>query len=117
MAAGGDNIQDPFNPLGRTDPLEAASLFVTAGQLDPATAFDAVAASARSVCGWPRVALEVGSPADLVALPGSGLREAMAEACTTRVVVRRGEVISDMGVRGRGCGRRRSLMTSYLQRT
>jgi cytosine deaminase len=75
--------------------MEAASLFLSAGQLDPATAFDAVAASARSVCGWPRVALEVGRPADLVALPGSSLREAMAEACTPRVVVRRGEVISD----------------------
>ena len=31
VAAGGDNIQDPFNPLGRADPLEAASLFVSAG--------------------------------------------------------------------------------------
>ena len=60
VAAGGDNIQDPFNPMGRADPLEAASLFVSAGQLDPATAFDAVATSARSVCGWPDVALEVG---------------------------------------------------------
>jgi cytosine/creatinine deaminase len=100
VAAGGDNMQDPFNPLGRADPLEAASLFVTAGQLDLTTAFDAVAASARSVCGWPRVALEVGCPADLVALPGSSLREAMAEACSTRVVVRRGRVVSDMDVRG-----------------
>ena len=100
MAAGGDNIQDPFNPMGRADPLEAASLFLSAGQLDPATAFDAVAASARSVCGWPRVALEVGCPADLVALRGSSLREAMAEACTPRVVVRRGKVISDIVARG-----------------
>jgi cytosine/creatinine deaminase len=100
VAAGGDNIQDPFNPMGRADPLEAASLFLSAGQVDPAAAFDAVTASARSVCGWPGVALEVGCPADLVALPGSGLREAMAEASTPRVVVRRGKVISDMVVRG-----------------
>jgi cytosine/creatinine deaminase len=100
VAAGGDNIQDPFNPMGRADPLEAASLFLSAGQLDPATAFDAVAASARSVCGWPGVALEVGCPADLVALRGSSLREAMAEACTPRVVVRRGKVISEIVARG-----------------
>ena len=95
VAAGGDNMQDPFNPLGRADPLEAASLFVYAGQLGPGDAFDAVTASARSVCNWPRVALEVGSPADLVALPGSGLREAMAGASSSRVVVRRGQVVSD----------------------
>lgn len=95
VAAGGDNMQDPFNPLGRADPLEAASLFVCAGQLGLGDAFDAVTSSARSVCGWPRVALEVGSPADLVALPGGGLREAMAEASTSRVVVRRGQVVSD----------------------
>lgn len=100
VAAGGDNMQDPFNPLGRADPLEVASLLVTAGQLDLATAFDAVAASARAVCGWPGVALEVGSPADLVALRGSNLREAMAEACTTRVVVRRGKLVSDMVASG-----------------
>jgi cytosine/creatinine deaminase len=100
VAAGGDNMQDPFNPMGRADPLEAASLFVTAGQLDPVTALDAVATSARSVCGWPRLALEVGCFADLVALPGSSLREAMAEASTNRVVVRRGKVVSDVIGRG-----------------
>jgi cytosine deaminase len=31
LAAGGDNVQDPFNPMGRGDPLETASLLVTAG--------------------------------------------------------------------------------------
>jgi cytosine/adenosine deaminase-related metal-dependent hydrolase len=56
------------------------------------------------VCGWPKVDLEVGRPADLVALPGSGLREAMAEARTPRVVVRRGKVISDKVIRDRAAG-------------
>src|SRR5690606_29576284 len=31
VAAGADNIADPFNPMGRADPLETASLLVTAG--------------------------------------------------------------------------------------
>jgi cytosine/creatinine deaminase len=104
VAAGGDNLQDPFNPMGRADPLEAASLFVSAGQLAPSMAFDAVAATARSVCGWPQVALEVGCPADLVAVPGSGLREAMAEASSARVVVRRGRVVNDMVAHGAATG-------------
>ena len=81
VAAGGDNIQDPFNPMGRADPLEAASLFLSAGQLDVATAFDAVAASARSVCGWPGRP-GGGLPRGPCRLPRLELREAMAEACT-----------------------------------
>jgi cytosine deaminase len=34
VCAGGDNLQDPFNPMGRADPLEAANLLVTVA-LDP----------------------------------------------------------------------------------
>ena len=38
VAAGADNIRDPFNPLGRTDPLETASLLAAAAHLTPAQA-------------------------------------------------------------------------------
>lgn len=93
LAAGGDNVQDAFNPMGRGDPLEAASLLVTAGHLDPAEAFDLVTSGAREVMGLVPVALEAGSPADVVAVPGAGLREAVAEADSRRVVVRRGTVV------------------------
>lgn len=93
VAAGGDNVQDAFNPMGRGDPLEAASLLVTAGHLDPATAFAAVTSGARAVMGLAPVSLAPGSPADLVAVPGAGLREAIAEADARRVVIRRGVVV------------------------
>ncbi len=33
VAAGADNVRDPFNPVGRSDALETASLLVTAGHL------------------------------------------------------------------------------------
>jgi cytosine/creatinine deaminase len=92
VAAGGDNVQDPFNPMGRADPLEAASLLVTAGHLDVADAFEAVSASARRVMGLDAQGFTEGAPADLVAVPGQTLREAMAEADPRRIVVRRGEV-------------------------
>ncbi len=93
VAAGGDNVQDPFNPMGRADPLEAASLLVTAGHLDTAAAFALVSEGAREVMGLEPVALVEGSPADLVAVPGAGLREVVAEGDARRVVVRRGEVV------------------------
>lgn len=101
VAAGGDNVQDPFNPMGRGDPLEAASLLVTAGHLDTASAFAAVTSGARSVMGLEAADLVVGGPADLVAVPGSGLREAIAEADTRRVVVRRGVVVDVASVTSR----------------
>ncbi len=46
VAAGADNIRDPFNPLGRTDPLETASLLAAAAHLTPAQALAAVTADA-----------------------------------------------------------------------
>ena len=39
VAAGADNLQDPFNPVGRGDPLETAALMVMAGHLLPADAY------------------------------------------------------------------------------
>jgi cytosine/creatinine deaminase len=94
VAAGGDNVQDAFNPMGRADPLEAASLLITAGHLDVPTAFAAVTRSARLVMGIAAEGLVAGAPADLVAVPGRTLREAIAEADTNRVVVRGGALVT-----------------------
>ena len=40
VAAGGDNLRDPFHPVGRGDALEVAALMVTCGHLDPAAALE-----------------------------------------------------------------------------
>ena len=96
VAAGGDNLRDPFNPLGRADPLEAAALLVGAGQLRPEEAWDAVSAAAREVLGLPAVpghgVLRPGAPAELLAVRASGLRDALAGADADRTVVSRGRV-------------------------
>ena len=42
VAAGADNLQDPFNLVGRADPMETAALMVMAGHLLPAEAYVAV---------------------------------------------------------------------------
>ena len=35
LGAGADNVRDPFNPVGRADAFETASLLVTVGHLPP----------------------------------------------------------------------------------
>lgn len=44
--------------------------------------------------GLPEVAVEAGSPADLVAVRGSSLREVLATTAEDRIVFRRGRVVS-----------------------
>lgn len=96
VAAGQDNIQDPFNPLGRCDPFEVAALLVLGAHLSPADAFAAVSAEAARVAGIPSHSLVAGAPADLLAVRASGLREAMAMAPRgdDRIVLRAGRPIT-----------------------
>ncbi|MGF1647786.1 MAG: amidohydrolase family protein [Kineosporiaceae bacterium] len=94
VAAGGDNVQDPFNPLGRGDPLEAAALLVAAGHLLPAQAYRAVSDDARRAMGLPPVAVSPGSPADLLAVRAGSIAEALATLSPDRVAVRAGRVVA-----------------------
>jgi cytosine deaminase len=94
MAGGGDNVQDVFIPMGRADPLVTAQYLVVCGQLEPEEAYELVSTGARRVMGLPEVAVEAGSPADLVAVRGSSLREVLATTAEDRIVFRRGRVVS-----------------------
>ena len=94
LAAGGDNLQDPFNPMGRADPLETASLLVVAAHLLPAEALRAVSDAGRTVLGLPEVSVRVGSPADLVAIRARSAYGAVASASPERLVLRGGRVVA-----------------------
>lgn len=94
VAAGTDNIQDPFNPVGRCDPLEIASLLVTAGHQPVDVAVAMIGPEARRVLGLPVGGLTVGAPADLVALPAHSLGDMVARAPVDRLVWRRGELVA-----------------------
>ncbi len=87
VAAGADNLQDPFCLVGRADPLETAALLVMAAHLTPEQAYDAVSSGARSVMG-------LDPSGDLLAIRAASLREAIASAPLDRVVVRGGVVVS-----------------------
>ena len=93
VAAGGDNLRDPFNPVGRGDPLEVASLLVTAGHLDVEEAYRAVSVAARAAMGLPEVRIEAGFPAELLAIRATSVQDAVAAASAERVVVTRGQVV------------------------
>jgi cytosine deaminase len=93
VAAGGDNLRDPFNAVGRADPLETASLLVTAGHLTPREAYAAVSSGARAAMGLPEVQVAPGFPAELLAVQASSLGEAIAGG-TSRVVINQGRVVS-----------------------
>ncbi len=94
LAAGADNLQDPFNLVGRGDCLETAALMVMAGHLLPDDAFDTVSGAARSVLGMPAAGPTPGSVADLVLIPARSVREAIALGPAGRTVIRAGIVVS-----------------------
>lgn len=94
VAAGADNIRDPFNPVGRADPLETASLLVTAAHQSPCTALSLVTDWARAALGVEPGGPEVGARADFLAVRGSDLVDVIAAAPAERVVVVDGTVVA-----------------------
>jgi cytosine/creatinine deaminase len=94
VAAGGDNLRDPFHPVGRGDALEVAALMVTCGHLSPARALESVSSAARIALGLPSVSIAPGSAADLVALYATDALDALGGARVQRTVWRAGRVVA-----------------------
>jgi cytosine deaminase len=94
VAGGGDNIQDPFNVAGRADPLETASLLVTAGHLTTDDAYASVSTEARRLMGLDAAGPVAGAVADLLAIDAPSVRAAVAGAPATRLVFRAGRLVA-----------------------
>ena len=98
VGAGADNLQDPFNLVGRGDPLETAALLVMAGHLLPDDAYALISSGARRVMGLPAAratsVIAVGSPAELLALEAATVRAAVADAPGGRLVVHSGAIVA-----------------------
>jgi cytosine deaminase len=94
VAAGGDNVQDPFNLVGRSDPLETASLLILAAHEMPENAYKMVSVNARKAMGLDKADLSPGSLADFVAIDSPSLRGAIADAPMSRKVFKGGILIS-----------------------
>ncbi len=98
LGAGADNVRDPFCSMGRSDPFETAALLVMAGHLLPHEAFHAVTDGARAAMGLPPVRIEPGFPAELVAVIGTSIDDAMARADQQRMTWHRGRLVSSTTV-------------------
>jgi cytosine/creatinine deaminase len=94
LGAGADNVRDPFNSMGRSDPFETAALLVMAGHLLPHEAWELVTTGARRCMGLAPVTIAPGQPAELVAVRGNDLADAMARADQQRIVWHRGREVA-----------------------
>ena len=95
VAAGADNLQDPFNPMGRACPFETAALMVLVAHDLPSMAWTSVSADARRVLNRTGGTIAPGQVGDLLAVPARTLRQAIADAPAPRRVFRRGvEVVA-----------------------
>jgi cytosine deaminase len=86
VAAGADNLQDPFNPVGRGDPLETAGLMIMTAHVSPSDALEMVSSAARTAMG-------LGPCEDQVAVRACTIREAIAFGPADRLVVRHGSTL------------------------
>ena len=94
VAAGADNVQDIYNQVGRSDPLETAALLVMAGHQFADDAYRMVSNDVRKGIGLSQVELIPGAPADLLVIDAISPREAIADAPMSRRVYHRGELVA-----------------------
>jgi cytosine/creatinine deaminase len=80
--------------MGKADPLETASLMVMAAHQSPDNALELVSTAAAQVVHGHSSNIEVGETANLVAIPASNVREAIAMGPPDRFVVYGGVAIS-----------------------
>lgn len=95
VAAGGDNVQDPFNPVGRLDPLETASLLVMAAHQSTKESFEMVTKTASTIFYGQIREIIQGQQADLVAIPAVNARQAIAMGNSARIVFKNGMRIAE----------------------
>lgn len=94
VGAGADNVRDPFNPVGRSDALETASLLVTAGHLTLTEAIGLVGDGSRSVMGLPAAGPRPGARAELLAVRAASIGDLVASASPDRFVVHAGRLVA-----------------------
>ncbi|UED84664.1 hydrolase [Streptomyces profundus] len=93
VAAGSGALRSVVNPVGRGDPLEAAFLLASWGERAPLAAYEAVSRAARAALGLAAVAVEVGAPAELLAVRGESVAGALSLGYS-RVVLHRGRIVA-----------------------
>jgi cytosine deaminase len=102
VAAGQDDIDNFYYPLGQPDPLEVAFCVVHAARLaypeGMEQAFDMVSANAGVVMGLPPLEVAVGADANLVVHDARHVRDAIRYRYPRPYVISRGRVIAESNV-------------------
>ncbi|MEN9230557.1 MAG: hypothetical protein Q6L68_06585 [Thermostichus sp. DG02_5_bins_236] len=98
VAAGADNVRDLFFPYGRFDPVETATVLGMVAHFTPEHVWDLCTNAARKAMGLPEVTLAPGSPAELLAIQGRHLTDALADGSERRIVFHRGRVVANTAV-------------------
>ncbi len=93
VAAGADNLQDPFNPVGRACPFETAGLMMMTSHLLAPEAWGTVTTESARVVGRSPVRVAAGDRADLLAVRAATVREAIAFGPRDRMVWHRGHTV------------------------
>jgi cytosine/creatinine deaminase len=102
VCCGSDNVQDPFNPFGRGDPLQIANLFAHLAHLgspvEQAQAIDAITSVPAAALGISDYGLHAGAWADLVVLETTSPSTLLAEVPVRRYVFKRGSIVAETRV-------------------
>lgn len=98
VAAGSDNMNDGWYPLGTLDPLDRAQMaFFGAGFHDEGavdTAWEMVCGQSAAVLGGRPGDIAVGEDADLVLFDAPDRATALANMPSSRITLRRGQLVS-----------------------
>jgi cytosine deaminase len=102
IIAAQDDIDDPYYPLGRGDPLEVAHYTAHVCQLlwpdQLETVFDMITTNAAAAVGLEDYGLQPGCRADLVVLGRPTLRAALADMAPRRAVIAAGRLVAETEV-------------------
>ena len=101
MACGQDDVNDPYYPFGKPDPLEIAFMMAHVAHLrepqELETAFDMVTGNAAKSVGLKDYGMAVGNRADLVIIDAPSVHEALRWQADRAYVIKGGRVISKSG--------------------
>jgi cytosine deaminase len=94
VAAGSDNVQDPFNPFGNYDLMWIANLVAHAAHLtsddERGKVFDSITHNPAHAFGKEHYGIKVGAPADLVVLDHPSLDSALAHMPARYAILKNG---------------------------
>ncbi|MBI2371262.1 MAG: amidohydrolase family protein [Deltaproteobacteria bacterium] len=95
VAAGSDNLRDPYSPYGDGDPLTTALLAGVAAHLSPSETLALVTTGGARVLGLNRYGVGVGDRADLVVIETDTPEEVVAARPSRRHVFHRGQLVAE----------------------